>query len=382
MKDVNLEDSIEMEDSDENQSIRQDRAQAYFKYSARILPNSQGIILIIVIVLSWLLHVKSTKESDAREKLEEEKVLEAKRIVREDKVKTLASIAAERASFNFDDDSKPLLLVVYVYSERPDARDNAVFFIQHGLHSKAHFLFILNGETDLDQLLPKAPNILIVRRDNTCYDLGAIGEVLRSNSQELLNKFKRFIFMNASIRGPFIPTWAKGCWSDMFLNKITEKVKLVGTTYNCWHFHIQSMIIATDLIGVKILLAGNITDTTSETDPKYINDWGNPESLVGLTGCYSTKFRAVSAEISLTNLIKKAGYNISVLMTSVTSDQNYDLHCDRENKYNLGSVHPYEVIFIKAREGWENNMDKQLLNKMTEWHNTWNYNSWEECAKF
>ena len=32
--------------------------------------------------------------------------------------------------------------------------------------------------------------------------------------------------LNASIRGPFLPYWASGCWSDMYLEKVTDEVKV------------------------------------------------------------------------------------------------------------------------------------------------------------
>jgi hypothetical protein len=351
----------------------------YLKHGTRRLVK-MILLITIISILIYVIHVVSDHKRNVLMKLEEERAQAVKWKANEERVKALTANAVNQANFLNDDSIIIRPLVLYVYSERADSRKNAIYFIQHGLHARADFIFIFNGETDLDKLLPKhVPNIRIVRRDNTCYDLGAIGEVLRSNNQELVKKYKRFIFINASVRGPFLPTWSNECWSDLFLNKINDKVKLVGTTYNCWGHHIQSMVLATDIVGLQIILAGNATDTTYETDPQWEDQWGNPNSLVGLTGCYNTKYKAVSAEMSVTHLIKKAGYNISVLMTSVTSDPNYDETCDDINKYNLASVSPYELIFIKARKGWENLMDEQLLEKMTEWHNTWNFNSWERC---
>ena len=67
-------------------------------------------------------------------------------------------------------------LVSYVYHETEDARPNAEFFIRHGLHSSADFVFILNGQTDLARSIPKRSNVEVVQRDNTCFDLGAHGK--------------------------------------------------------------------------------------------------------------------------------------------------------------------------------------------------------------
>lgn len=338
-----------------------------------------SILILVLVVRSWIVDWRNRLEHERQEQIAEEK-----RIAKENRVKALTAEAYNNANFIKDDNDEIRTVVLYVYTERPDSRKNAVYFIQHGLHERADFIFIFNGESDLDSLFPKnAQNIRVIRRSNTCYDLGAVGEVLRSNDQEIVKRYNRFIFMNASVRGPFIPMWSSACWSDIFLNKLTEKVKLVGTTFNCWGAHIQSMVLATDLTGVKILLKGNETDTSAETDPLYKDWWGNPNSLVGLTGCYQDKFKAVSAELSVTHLIKKHGYNVTVLMSAFQADPNYEEHCkegfEEQNKYNLAKVGPYELIFVKARPGWEGLFDQDLLDKMTEWHDSFPATSWEAC---
>lgn len=115
-------------------------------------------------------------------------------------------------------------LITYAYSESTSARENLKFFLSQGLHDAADFIFILNGETNVADLIPKERNIQIIRRPNECFDLGAHGEVLRKD--DLWKNYKRFITLNASIRGPFIPYWAKRCWSDVFLSRVTEEVKV------------------------------------------------------------------------------------------------------------------------------------------------------------
>jgi hypothetical protein len=116
-------------------------------------------------------------------------------------------------------------LVLYAYAESDNARANFKFFIEKGLNGKADFIFIFNGETDAFELLPAGlPNVKIIQRNNTCYDLGAFGEVLTTNN--LWKSYKRFITMNASIRGPFFPAYSKNCWMDAFLGRLSDKVKV------------------------------------------------------------------------------------------------------------------------------------------------------------
>lgn len=130
-------------------------------------------------------------------------------------------------------------LILYAYAESANARSNLQFFLKKGLHGRADFVFILNGEApEAAKLIPrKLPNVRVVQRSNTCYDIGAFGEVLRSQIRvgggggeergvQLWERYKKFITINASIRGPFLPTWSNECWSDAFLRKLTYETKV------------------------------------------------------------------------------------------------------------------------------------------------------------
>lgn len=116
-------------------------------------------------------------------------------------------------------------LIVFVYADSPNAKENLKFFIKRGIHTAADFIFIFNGPSDAPELVPThLENVKVVQRENTCYDIGAIGEVLSKDG--LWMKYKRFITMNASIRGPFVPVWSNECWTDAFFRKLTDEVKV------------------------------------------------------------------------------------------------------------------------------------------------------------
>jgi hypothetical protein len=119
------------------------------------------------------------------------------------------------------------LLVIYVYHETENALANARYFIEHGLHSKADFLFVLNGPSTLENEIPtQHPNVQVRSRDNSCYDLGTYGQVLNENNGERIQRYSKFILLNASIRGPFVPAWSKTCWTTAYTNMITGNVKV------------------------------------------------------------------------------------------------------------------------------------------------------------
>lgn len=253
-------------------------------------------------------------------------------------------------------------LITYVYFETLNARRNALFFIKHGLHFEADFIFIINGESDIVDQIPVLPNIKIIRRNNTCFDLGAHAEVLTHNNNALINSYKRFIMLNASIRGPFMPTWSRECWSEAYLAKVTEKNKLVGMTINCNIAKgklkvLNSMIYATDRIGLNLILPV-------------------------ISHCFKDFGAAVQAENRAARAVLNEGYDVEALMTAASSMPDYARHCThgsvlRPNSYFGINLHPYETIFQKANR----DIAPRMLELMTRWHDQSNYSSWDTCLQ-
>lgn len=115
-------------------------------------------------------------------------------------------------------------LILFAFFETELSKPNFEYFLKHGLHDAADFLFIINGDTQMYNLIPDRPNIRYVRRKNDCYDMGAMAEILLKD--DLYKKYQRFVTLNASVRGPFFPAYSNSCWSDVYLSKITDKVKV------------------------------------------------------------------------------------------------------------------------------------------------------------
>ncbi|EPS40676.1 hypothetical protein H072_5474 [Dactylellina haptotyla CBS 200.50] len=255
-------------------------------------------------------------------------------------------------------------LILYAYKETPNARKNALFFINHGLHSAADFIFILNGETNLTLSIPtNQPNIRVIERGDTCFDMGAYGEVLNANDQALVKQHNKFILINASIRGPFMPTWSRECWTDAYLARITDTNKLVGITYNCKparkevHPHIQSMILATDSEGMRLLLPV-------------------------LSGCPTSHMKAIYAEGNSTRAIWGGGYTVTAFMTAFASKEDYVKVCQHgdvlgAHSYYGMAVHPYETIFAKANRHY----GQRELDLYSDWADQAGYSSYEVCGK-
>lgn len=183
-------------------------------------------------------------------------------------------------------------------------------------------------------LAQRHANVRIVQRANRCYDGGAIGEVLRAHP-ELGRLYKYFVLMNSSVRGPFLPRYYQSRpWTRAFTDLLSDEVKLVGTTISCEiSVHIQSMVLATDRVGLGAIAAA------------------------GALGCPDSPHAAVLMyELASSAAILDAGHNIGCLLTRY---RGIDWRAHRGARCNAAlnpigssdglSLNPFEIGFVKAK---------------------------------
>ena len=240
------------------------------------------------------------------------------------------------------------ILVVYVWAEsNVQYLDNLHYFVQHGVRATqpVDYFFILQqvGGKPVDETrLPTLPsNARYIQHENKCMDIGTMGWFL---SQNITNttQYKYFFLMNSSIRGPFFPPHSENLviqWYEIFIRRLTDEVKLVGSTINCAVSpHVQSYVVVTDRVGFAIL--------TSNTSQVF--------------KCHGSYVDAVhNGEIALSRTILSANYQIASLQSKY---QGWDFRQPENNGCNKGadpifhdkavdgiSHDPFELIFIKYK---------------------------------
>ena len=96
-----------------------------------------------------------------------------------------------------------------------------------------------------------------LHRDNIGYDFGGWSDALLTDN--LYENYDKYIFVNSSVIGPFVPSYYEGRWTDIYLNGLKNNVKLFGSTINtCGKpltvSHVQSYIFAMDRPTLKYLI--------------------------------------------------------------------------------------------------------------------------------
>ena len=127
-------------------------------------------------------------------------------------------------------------LCVFVYYENGDAKNihNLRFFLKHGVHAQqwCDYIVVVNG-SKCSLLAEVPPHVEVVFRANTGFNFGRYRHVVL-HKRNVSQVYPYYIFLNTSVRGPFVRTRKELCdWPKQFLHLFENKgVHLVGCTIN------------------------------------------------------------------------------------------------------------------------------------------------------
>lgn len=271
-------------------------------------------------------------------------------------------------------------LILYQFHE---ICENLVFFIKNGLfESQDHtFVIVCNGYnmTIKDKIweeLEKYSNVKLMLRKNIGLDFEAWNSVLfldynlfkqserfffqvdceSTNLDQLLYQcYDKFIFLNSTVFGPCLPSYAKGMWPDYFTSNLNETIYLVGVTISCapkpWDIitpiskfynfiptnscHIQSMCFGMHKKALDLLITYGL----------FAKDKDFPKDKIKLI---------ITSEIAMSVILKKEGYSIYSLLVGqgeMKSDNHtFYNHIWWAPRTNLPLI---ETIFTKTNTGKE-----------------------------
>lgn len=172
--------------------------------------------------------------------------------------------------------SKTLVLYVFhIFNERvKHFIDKCIFYDEN-----VDFIVISNNKNNQFNVPDYVKKLF---RDNIGYDFGGWSDALLTNN--LYENYDNFIFVNSSVIGPFIASYYKGKWTDIYINGLQNNIKLFGSTINTIcdpanKSHVQSYIFSTDKNTLKYLIECEIFSINNYAE-NYLDAVWNKEVLM------------------------------------------------------------------------------------------------------
>jgi len=237
-------------------------------------------------------------------------------------------------------------LIVYVYFKSDSSDYNLSFFSKAELTYKPDidYIIVINGY-ECDIVFPCIENVTVLKRDNIGFDFG--GHAYALDYIQSQNKtYDYYFFMNSGVIGPIIKK-KDICdiydhWTYIFIKKINDRVKLVGTTIVClphkdqggYGPKVEGFFFMTDSIGLNLL----------QKEKTIFFNHKNKRSAI------------LNGEYSLSKCIMRHGYSIDCILHRYqgidwTDTNNWNMnnnrHPSRKKSFYNTSLDPFEVIFHK-----------------------------------
>lgn len=247
-------------------------------------------------------------------------------------------------------------VIIYTYFSSPSSDLNLNFFVRKEISYRENidYIIVINGFVYNPEInFPDLPNLTILKRENLGFDFGGHKYAL-DYLKEQSKIYDYYFFLNSGVIGPIIPHYfTSNHWSSIFIKKINDKVKLVGTTIVCLPEHdsggygpkVEGFFFMVDRKGLELLQnEGNIF-------------YNHPDKYSAI----------VNGEYGLSNCILKNGFSIDCMIPKYqnidwSNPINYHLndnrHPSRYKSFYGYSINPYDVIFHKWY--WKNENDVNI----------------------
>lgn len=254
-------------------------------------------------------------------------------------------------------------VIIYTYFQSEVGDYNLYFFMNQEVSYKENidYLFVINGFHSPSHIVfPSLPNVTVLRRENKGYDFGGHAHALQ-HLQTHSQSYDYYFFINSGVIGPILPYYMKQLpsfhWSQLFIQKITSTVKLVGTTIVClphsdaggYGPKVEGFFFMTDQQGIELLLQKQTIFCNHDTKHSAI----------------------VNGEYGLSTCMFEHGYSIDCMIpmyqhldwkdsTHYTLNQNK--HPSRKNSFYGMSLNPYDLIFHKWFWRGESSVNEDLIH--------------------
>lgn len=269
-------------------------------------------------------------------------------------------MVSHRSTMKVELEKKPFRVFVnYAFAERPASKRNLNFFLRQGVTNpeeeagySVDYGIVVNGHCSLEVCMnplqfvrnKKTVSVKVMHRENVGFDFGAHTAMLHALDEEQ-RSYDYYIFLNAGVTGPFIPSYMPKWWhwTQAFVDKLQGKVGIVGTSIVCLH--------PTDNGGgprVEGFAFGMRRDALQIARTRGTSFQQHPNKLAAVR----------QGEYNLTTVLSNNGFEIDTLLMSYQGKDwneesewtcNDNKHPSRPNSYFGISMHPLETLFHKSQ---------------------------------
>jgi len=266
--------------------------------------------------------------------------------------------------------------VIYHYYEKDQSYiNNFSHFIRFAYKSHLNYVIVIAGSYTID--LPKAHNIEYLFTKNENFDYGGYATTIKTLG--LSDRYDHFIFVNSSVRGPFLPPYAKPSWEQILLDLFDPSVGVVGTAVSLTpsHHSIAKLYHAkygkTELNKCILSHVQTTCYALSKDSLRYLVNSG----FYGIRRALSKDETVCDYEIRLSQILLEHDLNLKCILPEYSQPDyrhlKYDINPSSregdsgfENSYFGRTAHPYESIFIKtSRNIYSDQYLKQLAWSMS-----------------
>ena len=107
--------------------------------------------------------------------------------------------------------------------------ENLIYFISTGWNNQSDF-YIVDASNKNSPILPPLENLKLIKTKNLNLDYGGYCQAIEALGKKI-DKYDELIFINSSVRGPFLKEKTLH-WQSQFTSKINNETCLVGSSIN------------------------------------------------------------------------------------------------------------------------------------------------------
>ncbi len=243
--------------------------------------------------------------------------------------------------------------VIYHYFElNLKYKENLIFFISTSILPHIEYFFYISASCSAE--LPNLPNVCYIEIDNINHDFGGIVDFYKSGRHL---GFDAYIFINSSMRGPFLPNYLSQNWDEIFTSRLSKNVGIVGASINLLptesphshsfrrkfnltepYIHVQTTAYALSLDAYQLLAAKGFFDVDESMEKYDLID----RYEILLSQILMNNGFAISSILSTYENFSSFNRSVNINKTAINGDSLY------KGAFYGRTMSPFEALFVKT----------------------------------